>query len=165
MFQTLRPFHLSREQTLGNVGPPRTGRRTTLFLSLRALVVCMGAGFFGGRGPIRSWGCGQAWHASGRSRHAETFGSPAWLSGGTPLASMARKRTAGGKRRKRGQEAEDNKATRPEESDAGERPSLQHVRRWWRRLGRAAERICVYRKVFTARCVPPPAPEGLCYLS
>lgn len=31
---------------------------------------------------------------------------------------MGRKRTAGGKRRKRGQEAEDNKATRPEESDA-----------------------------------------------
>lgn len=59
---------------------------------------------------------------------------------------MARKRTAGGRRRKRGQELGDNKPARPEESDAGEKPSLRHARQWWRRLGRVAERICFCSK-------------------
>lgn len=74
---------------------------------------------------------------------------------------MAPKRTADGRRRKRGQKTEDNKVARHEESVAGERPSLQHARQWWLRLVRAAERICACGKVSTAGCAASPRASAI----
>lgn len=132
MFQTLRPFHLSRDQALRNARLPLTGCRRVLILSLCATVVYMvcvwGGGTFGGRGPTLVRGRGQIWPASGRNEHAETRCSPSLESRVTLSGSMARKRCAGGRRRGRGREAEDNKAARHEESEAGERLSLRQCK-------------------------------------